>query len=381
MNKQQNLIVGQHYPAIDGLRGIAVLLVLWFHSSYFITIDMDAQLSGFTYGYYLLTILGETGVDLFFVLSGFLITGILIDTANDKQVFRNFYIRRSLRIFPLYYAVLFIFIAYFSIIFGVNGLDSGKIFAHLFYVQNWSLTHNNDQFILLDHTWSLAVEEQFYLFWPLLFLSFYNKGSVRNVLILCAVMVLASWCMRLFFTDLSQYKWAYTFTISRLDGLAFGALLSILCANYMDKCKKYNKFLPYVMIITFIAILFVLFSPETKMGSHHAMIRYGLILFAIFYVSLLAYIFLSKENNILKRFFSLGCFRGIGKVSYGVYIFHSPVMMIIVRQIDLDMGYWKGHLILLLSGTVISFVLASISYRYFEKPILRLKDKYAPLQR
>ena len=110
----QNLIVGQHYPAIDGLRGVAVLLVLLFHSSYFATIDMDQSLSGLTYVYYLLTITGQTGVDLFFVLSGFLITGILIDTAQDKNVFRNFYIRRSLRIFPLYYAVLFAFLIYLS---------------------------------------------------------------------------------------------------------------------------------------------------------------------------------------------------------------------------------------------------------------------------
>ena len=69
--KDKPLIVGQHYPAIDGLRGMAVLLVIWFHSAYFVTIGMDEQLSGLTYGYYLLTMLGETGVDLFFVLSRF----------------------------------------------------------------------------------------------------------------------------------------------------------------------------------------------------------------------------------------------------------------------------------------------------------------------
>ena len=96
--------------------------------------------------------------------------------------------------------------------------------AHLLYLQNWTLGHNEDQFILLDHTWSLAVEEQFYLFWPLLFLSFY-KGPIRGVFILCASMILFSWSARLFFTDLGQYKWAYTFTISRLDGLALGGVI------------------------------------------------------------------------------------------------------------------------------------------------------------
>ncbi len=380
MDNPKPLIVGQHYPAIDGMRGMAVLLVIWFHASYFVTIGMEEPLVGFTYGYYLLTILGETGVDLFFVLSGFLITGILIDTVNDKHTLKNFYIRRSLRIFPLYYAVLFIFVAYFLFIFGINGLDHGKILAHFLYLQNWTLGHNEDQFILLDHTWSLAVEEQFYLFWPLLFLSFY-RGPIRGVFILCASMVLFSWGLRLFFTDLDQYKWAYTFTISRLDGLALGALLSVLCVRYKDKCFQYRRALPYVMLITLSAILITLFVQETKMDSHHAMIRHGLTFFSVLYVSLLAYVFLSNENNILKRFFCLKPLREIGRVSYGVYIFHSPVMMIAVRQLyQYKLGYWYTHLILLLAGGVVSFLLASLSYHFFEKRMLRLKDKYAPLK-
>lgn len=149
-----SLIVGQHYPAIDGLRGLAVLLVLWFHASYFVTIDMVNPLVGGTWIYYSLTIMGETGVDLFFVLSGFLITGLLIDTRNNKHNFRHFYIRRALRIFPLYYAVLVIFLGYFLFALGFGSLDSSKILMHLLYLQNWMFSHNADQFILLDHTWS-----------------------------------------------------------------------------------------------------------------------------------------------------------------------------------------------------------------------------------
>tara|TARA_R110001592_G_scaffold27763_26_gene102989 strand:- start:51230 stop:52369 length:1140 start_codon:yes stop_codon:yes gene_type:complete len=378
MDAHKPLIVGQHYPAIDGLRGMAFLLVLWFHSSYFVTIGLEQQLVGATYSYYLLTMLGETGVDLFFVLSGFLITGILMDTAQDPRPLRNFYIRRSLRIFPLYYAVLFVFLAYFFFVFGIDGLDHGKVWTHLFYLQNWSFSHNLDQFILLDHTWSLAAEEQFYLIWPLVFLSFY-KGRMRGVFLLCAFMIVLSWGLRIVFTDLSQYKWAYTFTISRLDSLALGALLSVLCARYRDKIKEYHRFLPYVMCAVFAVILIILFAQDTKVESQNAMIRYGLTLFSILYVSLLAYVFLSKDDHIVKRFFSCRALREVGRVSYGMYLFHSPIMMILVRQLyQYDLGYWKVHGILLCLGFALSFAAALLSYRFLEKPILRLKDKYAP---
>ena len=377
---KQNLIVGQHYSAINGLRGIAVLLVLWFHSSYFVTIGTEFNLEGFTYYYYLLTILGETGVDLFFVLSGFLITGILIDTSNDKHVFKNFYIRRSLRIFPLYYAVLFIFLAYFLFIFGFNGLDHWKIFTHLFYIQNWSLTHNDDQFILLEHTWSLAVEEQFYLFWPLLFLFFYEKGQgVKQTIYLCLFMICLSWILRFYFMDLNRHKFAYTFTISRLDGLALGALLSISCTHYRKLLVKYRHLFLVAVVFLLSLLLIVLFSNDISNGAHHEMTRVGLAICTTLYTCLLAYIFLS-DRSVIKSFLKISVLRGLGRYSYGIYIFHSPVMMITVRQIyQYDIGYWRAHLALLLIGTIISYVLAYFSYNLFEKRILCLKDKYAPL--
>ncbi len=379
-NKSENLIVGQHYPAIDGLRGIAVLLVLWFHSSYFVTIGTEFNLEGFTYYYYILTIIGETGVDLFFVLSGFLITGILIDTANDKHVFKNFYIRRSLRIFPLYYTVLSIFLIYFILILGLNNIDNWKIFTHIFYIQNWSLIHNDDQFMLLDHTWSLAVEEQFYLFWPLLFLFFYEKGQgVKQVFFICLFMICFSWFLRLYFMDLNRHKFAYTFTISRLDGLALGALLSVVCVHYKDLLLKY-RFI-FVALIWFLVLLLlsVLLVSESIDDAHYEATRVGLMICVVLYTCLLAYIFLS-EKSFLKYLLAKPLLISVGKYSYGIYIFHVPIMMIIVKNLySYDLSYWYAHIILLLSGNIISFILAYFSYNLFEKRFLRLKDKYAPL--
>lgn len=379
MKEQRTLIVGHHYPAIDGMRGFAVLLVIWFHASYFVTIGMEEQLGGITYGYYLLSILGETGVDLFFVLSGFLITGILIDTANDKHVFKNFYIRRSLRIFPLYYMVIGLFLIYFVVMIGAEKLDGTKALLHLFYLQNWTFSHNQDQFILLDHTWSLAVEEQFYLLWPLVFLSFY-KGALKDVILICLGLIAISWGLRVYLSGIEQYKWAYTFTVSRMDGLALGALLSVLCAHHMDTIRGMAKFLPVVIFVIAAAILYLLFSQNTKMDSHHIMIKYGLILFSILYVSLLAYVFLSSDRNPVKRFFSMSCLRGVGRVSYGMYLFHTPVMMIGVRMLySYELPYLQAHLILLGGGLGVTYALAFMSYHLFEKRLLGLKKKYAPL--
>ena len=390
MKEREPLIVGQHYPAIDGLRGLAVLLVVWFHASYFVSVAIGEQLEGLAWGYYIFSVMGETGVDLFFVLSGFLITGILIDTRHQKHNLKYFYIRRTLRIFPLYYGVLFIFLAYFLFALGLDqtagGLDHTKIVMHLAYVQNWLLDHNDDQFMLLSHTWSLAVEEQFYLFWPLVFLSFYKREKPHTAIIICLVMIIISWVLRLYFGAYEAYKWAYTFTPSRFDQLALGALLAILCSQKQPWLVRWRKTFPYVIAACFAVITALLFAGALQkgnmQGANDFSVVYGLIFFSVLYVSLLAYVFLSGEANLLKRILSTKPMRTIGKISYGMYIFHSPVMFLLTRYIydNYALDYWTWHIIVLLAGGGISFVLAYLSYHFYEVRFLRLKDKYAPLE-
>jgi peptidoglycan/LPS O-acetylase OafA/YrhL len=386
MEEREPLIVGKHYPAIDGLRGVAVLLVMWFHSSYFVMITIDKPLGGVSWAYYIFSVMGETGVDLFFVLSGFLITGILIDTCHQKHNFRNFYIRRILRIFPLYYGVLFVFLAYFLYIFGLDGLDHGKIGLHLFYLQNWMFSHNADQFILLDHTWSLAVEEQFYLLWPLVLLSFYKAGKMRPAMLLCLGLIALSWCLRLYLGWNEAYKWAYTFTPARFDNLAFGALLSLLCIQKSPWLKHLRKVSPYIIAVCFVMVSTLMFLGAMKSGdvegANHASVVYGLIIFSVLHASLLAYVFLNPTTNLLNCILSIKPMRMLGKISYGLYLFHVPVMMIGVRFLydNSSLGYWPAHVIVLLGGGGVSFLMAYLSYHFYEKLFLRLKDKFAPLE-
>src|SRR5262245_16358318 len=148
-----------HYPGLDGLRGIAILLVILYHNFGFIPF--------LNYGW--------LGVDLFFVLSGFLITEILLKTRTTTNYFKNFYTRRVLRIFPLYYLCLILVIVIFPLIknfpYDLSFYRENQVWFW-FYLQNWMLIFKqwNDSAILLNHFWSLAVEEQFYIVWPLLVL-------------------------------------------------------------------------------------------------------------------------------------------------------------------------------------------------------------------
>jgi len=391
MEERESLIVGKHYPAIDGLRGLAVLLVMWFHSSYFVFVAAEQPMEGAAWVYYIFSVMGETGVDLFFVLSGFLITGILIDTRHQKNNFKHFYIRRALRIFPLYYTALFIFLAYFLFMVGLDeasgGLNHKKIAMFFGYVQNWLFHHSTDQFMLLSHTWSLAVEEQFYLIWPLVFLSFYKKGKPNAAIAICLVMIALSWVLRLYFGWNGFYKWSYTFTFSRLDVLAFGALLSILCHQKAQWLQRLRKASPYIIAVCFVLVSTIMFVGAINSGdiegANHASVVYGLIIFAVLHASLLAYVFLSPATNIFKRMLFIKPMRMLGKISYGLYLFHVPVMMIGVRLLydNSSLGYWPAHIIILLGGGGVSFLLAYLSYHFYEKRFLRLKEKLAPLER
>src|SRR5438270_3005549 len=205
------------YPALDVLRGIAILLVLFCHNFNFLQI--------FKFGW--------TGVDLFFVLSGFLITDILVCSQSDKNYFRNFYARRFLRIFPLYYGTLIIFFLLAPYLFSKENIG-----VYQFYNQNqiwfWSDLQNwlfvkkgMTSTPYLSHFWSLAVEEQFYLFWPLFI---YFMKDLKKMKIIIAVLIVLSLSARIYMwsqypLDLVKY---YCNTLTRMDSILMGCFLSVL---------------------------------------------------------------------------------------------------------------------------------------------------------
>ena len=376
-----NIVVGHHYDFIDGMRGFAVLLVIWFHSSNLTFVLHGRDLSGLWEYYYFFTILGLTGVDLFFVVSGFLITGILMDIEKQDHAFRKYYIRRSLRILPLYYAV-FIFSLVLSIMFASQFPDFGMLLSHLIFLQNWSLEgHTEIEFFnYLNHTWTLAVEEQFYVVWPLVFW-FFKKKSLRHVVVLMIFMILMSWFLRFYVTYWGYYKFAYTATFCRFDTLAMGALISVCFRHYKPSMEKFKPVFLCCVVAAFISFLLLLISQENGIEANQAVIHGGLIICSIFYGALLSYLLLCNNESRFKKLFRGRALRMTGRISYCLYLVHVPIMFIIPKYFDVfSMSFGAFQVLLIIIALPLSLVISWLSYTYFEKPILTFKDKWAPLK-
>ena len=222
--KRRSPAQGRHLPALDGLRGLAVLLVVVFHI-YQVEPSPAQPISRLLYG---ATRLGQTGVDLFFVLSGFLITGILYDTKRSSRFFLNFYGRRTLRIFPLYYGVLVVAFILLPFLFHYRGAGSGTVWL-------WTYTTNlpvsfGREWGPFGHFWSLAIEEQFYLVWPLVVYAFRRETLLR----ICVGCVAGAVVSRLVVESLGFSS--FTFTLCRMDSLTLGAFLALAGA----RTTRYN---------------------------------------------------------------------------------------------------------------------------------------------
>lgn len=203
---------GKHVPSLDGVHGVAILLVIWFH-----LVQMFPEFHAMLGPLVVRTAtLGQTGVDLFFVLSGFLITGILLDTRQHPHYFRNFFARRTLRIFPLYFVAL-------AILLQFDRQWVTELPARLEASQLWMWTYLSNippsygpTSVRFVHFWSLAVEEQFYLVWPLV-VWFAGHRYIRHVCLAC---VLLGPCCRWLFMELEFSPFYSVFC--RVDALAAG---------------------------------------------------------------------------------------------------------------------------------------------------------------
>ncbi|GEM_PF-1162995 len=376
-----NLIVGTRRLEIDGLRALAIMLVMWWHSSIWAyEISANPLNDLFIDAYVLISILGSSGVTLFFIISGFLITGILIDTSSDPQCLRKFYIRRSLRVFPLYYVALCLFLI-LSIIYIDEYEISFDSLAYFLYVQNWiaifDFSYNpigDDKNEFLEHFWSLAIEEQFYLVWPVFFLFMYKKFNSATIILSLLSIIFFSALLRFNMVYMEGVSWAipYTWTITRFDSLVMGGLLIYAVKKkykIIDIIKKYSHMLMGLLLFSAIIILF---RNEIFIVN----VSYIVFLSGLFYVLLI--IHLSGKSELSNRLFNNRLVQNIAKVSYGLYIFHLPVMRILQDFLmPYELGFWSNHFIILFFGFFISFVISQLSYKYFENPILKLKGKYA----
>jgi peptidoglycan/LPS O-acetylase OafA/YrhL len=339
----------KYFKELDGLRGIAALMVMFFH---FMPDYSSDQFPILNY-IHKVSVFGQTGVTLFFVLSGFLITRILINAKNHSQFFRNFYLKRTLRIFPLYY--LFLIIYYFIVPYFKNiPFDLKGTWIYWVYLQNFSNTflwNINGP----NHFWSLAVEEHFYLLWPII-VYFCNSKKLFYVIIgviICSIFV------RFLLIYLNYGTFYFTFT--NIDSLAIGALLAL---NELKKVTSYKSFIYLSLLLLTILIISWVFVGGKSINIVQ---YYKPPLIAFFYCAIIGIVISTKTYlNIL---FNFKAIKFTGKISYGLYVYHPLCFSIISSSFSLT----NLTLNFALSFSL-SYIVASLSYYYFEIYFIRIKN-------
>jgi peptidoglycan/LPS O-acetylase OafA/YrhL len=374
-------------PALDGVRGIAVLLVMLLHftgSMHPVTWGDHLFLGGMSFGW--------VGVDLFFVLSGFLITGILWDSKGSRHYFRNFYARRVLRIFPLYYGVLFaMFVVAPLLRPGVRQLVT---FRTLEQDQWWFWTYLENVLFarqpsieavaghdLVGHFWSLAVEEQFYLIWPLVVFLCAGPALKR----VCAVCIGGALLFRLgmLYRDGEASVAGYILMPARLDALAVGAWLAVTLRVPIEyeRLRRWARptFLAAAGCFLLLSLPDLLEHGQSRLSAGIQGVGYTLL--ALCFGALIVIALDTRDRApTSERFFGSSTLAFFGKYSYALYVFHLPV------RFALDLGGLNARTFSLpgdspllraiafsIFSIALSTALAFLSWHAYEKHFLRLK--------
>ena len=309
----------RHIPALDGVRGVAILLVLIFHFARFTRIAGDLWLDRL---FLHVTQVGWVGVDLFFVLSGFLITGILLDAKGREGYLRTFYARRALRILPLYYAVLCTMVL-------AALLFNSPVYHRFLETQAWYWLHFQNVLFAqrswpgpasLGHFWSLAVEEQFYLVWPFA-VAFAKPGVLLRLSVGC---VIASFLLRLVLSASGAHPaFSYALMPARMDALAIGAVLAILARR--DGLVRFLPYAPRVIVGSIIVLAALWVVRGEFNGLHDPLTQVlGFTSLALLFGALLVQI-VGNPTGVSSRLFSNGFLRFWGRYSYALYIIHHVV--------------------------------------------------------
>jgi peptidoglycan/LPS O-acetylase OafA/YrhL len=352
-----------HYPALDGLRGIAILFIVIYHNF------------GYIDKYFFF---GWLAVDLFFVMSGFLITDILLNAVGNKNFLRNFYFRRMLRIFPLYYFCLILFLIVLPglpVQSGIKYYTDNQVWIWT-YLQNWLYIFNPPvQTNTLNHLWSVAVEEQFYLLWPLAILLIRKPKYLLAFisLLLVSTLGLRLWIWMHHLEGFAYYN-LYTFT--RIDGICIGCMVALLLKIDANFLKKYTS-----GIVLFFALMnFVFYFMNRRYQfSFPYLALAGYTTFAMM-LGLLVNQAVTRETKLISFLFNIPWLKFFGKISYGFYLFHWPVYLLLSPYLtNWVKGFTNGWLtdfLVSVTGTLIAVVISWLSFNYFEKYFLKLKVKF-----
>lgn len=348
----------QYFARLDSIRFYAVFAVIFAHIFQIWTWEESTVL---------LFPLGRAGVVVFFVLSGFLITKILLTEPEKTPLstsFKNFYLRRTLRIFPIYYLYL---VVVFS--FDLEGITKTELYPWL-YLTNFYIFNHNTWLGANSHLWTLSLEEQFYIVWP--FLVLLLRGRRQTLLYLFAFIILLSILTRVYLVGAaySVSPQISVFTLACLDFLAFGGLLALLYLDHNERLKKYA----FVAIIGSITTYYLTYWLKVSYGLDVIFWAIGQFSLAVFGGGLILYaLFASQKQSFFHNAISIH----LGKISYGLYLYHNMTVAY-YDKIAYFFGLKVGDYIItkIILSLLFTIVIAQLSYTFIEKPLLKLKHKY-----
>ncbi len=314
---QIDYIPGTYVKEFDGWRGLGICFVVLAH--YFPAIFNGSWVF----------------MEMFFVMSGFLITGILVDSKSKKHYYKNFILRRVLRVFPLYYLALVILF----FLLPHSWLDLGYYRTHQVwfwtYMENWLFSIDGwPQVKALHHFWSLAIEEQFYIVWPIVVWLFSTKGLMR-----CCIFL---FFFSIVFRNTGMHfgfvmPFPYVATFGRMEGIVLGAIIAVLVRTDKSILEKYTYVVTVVSgILAFAAFLL---AKSVRMDDPvHYIVNYTLV--DIFFAGMIVMTMCGNELFHFKQLLNRPVFKQLGIMSYCIYIFHYPIKILITDDFQ---GYFQQH--------------------------------------
>ena len=366
--------VTSRIPALDGLRGLAIFLVVFHHYAYFKS--EQGWPAAITHAIFPLT---WTGVDLFFVLSGFLIGGILMENRGKENYFRTFYLRRICRIFPLYFfwLALFFILTWLLSPFCTQGWYGWLFISDFSKVPWWSYTIFLQNIFFaktflagsywMTVTWSLAVEEQFYLFLPVVIW----LVPLRKLPFVLVPLILFAPAFRLFLYLFHPEIYPFVLLSCRLDTL----LMGVLCAYWIRHerarhCLEENQDRLY-LALSILLLGAVYLTAQASSPYSFEMVFLGYTWMALFYACLLL-ITITAKKNIIINFMNLPPLRSLGIIAYGVFLMHVAINILMHGLILGKDPSITNSLdgIVTLTAFLTTLLLATLSWRFFEKPVI-----------
>jgi peptidoglycan/LPS O-acetylase OafA/YrhL len=349
----------EYHENLDGLRGISAMMIVVFH---FYTIKggfySDVFWARDNSFWRQVTSMTQHGVSLFFVLSGFLITRILLKAKSEDHYLQTFYLKRLLRIAPLYYLFLIIWFYVLPLLLGESITPVRDQLPGFLYVQNIWTTFNIHQ-SAPGHFWSLAIEEHFYLAWPMVvyFMPFRKLPQVIGITI--GSVIIINYAMVCLGYD------THDFTLTRVDQILMGALLCTWEAGRVVRRRrsKYGK----LEILLLIPLLVLIYAISAQVVIIREILKYTII-GAIFLV-LIAYVLTIERSSPLNKILTNAPMQYFGRISYGIYVWHPLVLILMFRFfvttiIEVD----------LILAMLFTIIISHISYFYFEVMFLKMKS-------